>query len=229
MTRTGIVAALVTGVMAGELFHPTSFAEETSRVDFPRVVIQCQVIEVGPDGQGEAVCRPQIMTLDNQSARVFVGDHLPIIEPSKIGETGFAQDKITYEPVGVELVVTPKIRPDGKIVARVNVNVSSLEWVKGMGEEIANARAFHHDTKETTVAARSGETVTVRGPSVWKERQKETQIPWFGDLPLVGPAFHYRTTSNEKCHLRVLLTPHVARSQAEADRILAEQARKMGD
>ena len=60
-----------------------------------------------------------------------------------------------------------------------------------------------------------------------RDEKKENKVPWLGDLPYIGTAFRYRTQAKTKTELLVILTPHIVRSRAEADRVLAEESRRM--
>src|SRR5262249_47239695 len=146
-------------------------------------------------GRIDILSRPQVQTLDNQSARVFVGQNFPIIQGSTINAQGFAQAAVNYEPVGVELLVTPKISPDGKILMRVTPTVSTPQTTTvAVGNGIF-AVAVNQETVDTTVVAQDGETVAIGGLIQQNDTKSENKIPWFGDLPLVGAAFRYRTQS----------------------------------
>jgi type II secretory pathway component GspD/PulD (secretin) len=178
-------------------------------------------------GRIDILARPQVQTLDNQSARVFVGQNFPIIQGSTINAQGFAQAAVTYEPVGVELLVTPKINPDGKILMRVTPTVSTPQQTTvAVGNGIF-AVAVNQETVDTTVIAQDGETVAIGGLIQRNDTKSENKIPWFGDLPLVGAAFRYRTQSKAKRELLVIMTPHIVKTRADADAILAKESSRM--
>src|SRR5262249_47210931 len=72
-----------------------------------------------------------------------------------------------------------------------------------------------------------GETVVLGGMISKRDAKVENKIPWVGDLPYVGALFRYRTQTRAKTELVIILTPHVIRNKADAERVLAEEARKM--
>jgi general secretion pathway protein D len=76
---------------------------------------------------------------------------------------------------------------------------------------------------ETTVAAMDGETVAIGGLISSKDTKTQTGIPILGDLPIVGAAFRYRIKAHSRTELMVILTPHVIRNKADADRIINEE------
>jgi len=89
------------------------------------------------------------------------------------------------------------------------------------------ATVFDQQQVQTTVLAGDGETVAIGGLIAKNNSRQENKIPWFGDLPLVGAAFRFRTQNQFKRELLVILTPHVVRCEADAARILIDEARKM--
>src|SRR5262249_57549612 len=59
------------------------------------------------------------------------------------------------------------------------------------------------------------------------DTKSENKIPWFGDLPLIGAAFRYRTQSKSKRELLVIMTPHIIHNRFDADAILAKESSRM--
>src|SRR5262249_30182550 len=82
-------------------------------------------------------------------------------------------------------------------------------------------------TVDTTVIAQDGETVALGGLISKRDEKHENKVPWFGDLPYVGAAFRYRTMAKTKTELLIIMTPHIVRNRAEADMVLADEARRM--
>jgi type II secretory pathway component GspD/PulD (secretin) len=178
-------------------------------------------------GRIDILSRPQIMTLDNQTASLNVGQSIPYVTSTNITATGLISNGIAYQNVGVLLTVTPRISPDGKVLMRVNPTVSSVAPTSinlGNGQL---ATAFNEQNINTTVSAQDGETVAIGGLIQRRDEKNENKVPWLGDLPYIGAAFRYRTQAKSKTELLVILTPHVVRTRADADRVLAEESRRM--
>lgn len=177
-------------------------------------------------GRIDILSRPQVMTLDNQQARVFVGQDFPIILGSNVN-LGVITNNVDYRPVGVEMLVTPRIMPDGRVLMRVVPQVSSTSATNvALGNGVF-ATAINQQIIETTIIAHDGETVAIGGLISKRDTKSENKIPWLGDLPVVGTAFRFRTQTKSKQELLVILTPHVVRNLADAKRILAEESKKM--
>jgi type II secretory pathway component GspD/PulD (secretin) len=179
----------------------------------------------------DVLSRPQLMTADNQAARILVGQNFPYVTASVVttGVTGIpaVTNTVDYRDVGVSLQVTPKINPDGSVIMRVIPEVSSpAQTTVDLGNGVF-ATAFNVQTVETTVIAHDGETVVLGGLITRRDDKQERKIPWFGDLPGVGALFRFRGHAKEKRELLVILTPHIVRSMWDAEMVFAEEHKRM--
>jgi type II secretory pathway component GspD/PulD (secretin) len=174
----------------------------------------------------DVLSRPQVMTLDNQTAAVSIGQDIPIVSSSSVTATGLVTTSVDRRNVGVLLRVTPRITPEGKVLMRIFPEVSSVIAQPVQLGNGVQSTAFNIEQVETSCVAQDGETVVIGGMIQTRDLKNETKVPGLGDLPYVGAAFRYRTQVREKREVLVILTPHVVRSQVEADRVLSEEARK---
>jgi type II secretion system protein D len=178
-------------------------------------------------GRIDVLSRPQIQTTDNQTALINIGQDYPYVSSVAVTGTGVVTPGITYRSIGVILQVTPRISPDGTVFMRVIPEVSSVApTMINLGNNIL-ASAFNVQHVETTVSAKDGETVAIGGLITKRDEKHENKFPWVGDLPYVGALFRYRTQTKSKTELLVILTPHIVRCPMDADRILAEESRRI--
>ena len=191
--------------------------------DFFNLLIRALKVQ----GRIDVLSRPQVTALDNQQARVFVGQNFPIVLGSTVTATGLVSNNITYEPVGVQLVITPRITPDGRVIMRVTPEVSSTAPTNVSLGNGVTATAINQQIVDTTVVSMDGETVALGGLITKRDAKAENKVPWLGDLPYIGAAFRYRTQTKAKTELLVIMTPHIVRTRADADRILAEESKRM--
>jgi general secretion pathway protein D len=178
-------------------------------------------------GRVDILSRPQVMTLDNQAALVTVGQSVPIVTGTTLTATGFSQNNVSYQNIGVVLNVQPRISPDGKVFMRIQPEVSSISNSTVSVGGGATLPIFNTQQVQTTVVAGDGETVAIGGLITRNDTKSQNSVPWLGDLPGIGSLFRYRTQNKEKRELLVVLTPHIVRSRLEADQILSEEARRM--
>src|SRR5262249_35510542 len=169
----------------------------------------------------------QIMALDNQTATLNVGQNVPIVSSTTLSGSGLATTSIDRLAVGVNLTVTPRINPDGTILMRVTPEVSTItNTMYPLGNNLFGT-SYNDQRVDTTILAGDGETVAIGGLIQKTDTKNENKIPWFGELPYVGALFRFRTQQKHKMELLVIMTPHIVRSRADGDRVLAEEARRM--
>jgi type II secretory pathway component GspD/PulD (secretin) len=208
----GRASTIVPGSPSGFVFSASS--------DYFNLLIRALAAQERVD----VLSRPQIMTLDNQAASVQVGQSVPYTASTGVA-AGTATTAVNYLNIGILLNVIPKICPDGKVIMRVTPTVSAL--APAFNTAGVNAPAIATQTLDTTVIAHDGETVVLGGLMRRSDTKNENKVPWFGDLPYLGTLFRYRTQAKAKQELLVIMTPHIVRNRAEADRILAEEGRRM--
>lgn len=174
----------------------------------------------------DILSRPQIMTLDNQSATILVGQSFPYATGTN-SSFGVVTLNVNYRNIGVELDVTPRISPEGKVIMRVKPQISSAApGTLPLGNGFT-AQIFNVQTVDTTVVAADGETVAIGGLISKNDTHSENKIPWLGDLPYVGACFRYRNHFTTRRELLVILTPHIVRSCHEKEKVLADESKRI--
>ena len=170
------------------------------------------------------ISSPQLMVLDNQTARLQVGDEVPTITGSSIQTTDTTSpvvNNIQYRNTGVILEVKPHVNASGLVVLDVVQEVSNLAGVL-LGSPIIAQRKI-----ESIVAVQSGETVALGGLIQDQETDSVSGIPILSDLPLIGNLFKVTEKATKRTELLVLITPRVVRNQAEARRVTDELRRRL--
>lgn len=180
----------------------------------------------------EILSRPQIMTLDNQEAFIQVGQQVPLIANSVIQPQGGVVNTVQYQDVGIILQVVPKINPDGSVVMRVDPEISALAPITDANARVevstgVFARAINTTRAQTTVSANDGQTAVIGGLIRRETEVEERKVPLLGDVPVLGHLFRYDRETKTKRELLILLTPHVVRCAADAERIKQMEAERI--
>jgi type II secretion system protein D len=180
----------------------------------------------------EVLSRPQIMTLDNQQASILVGAEVPRITGSNLVQGAGVSQNVEYVPSGIILEVTPKINPDGTIVMQVSPEISRLAPANDPDQTVTispgvTARALEITKATTTVSTQDGQTVVIGGLIRKSTEKEERKVPCLGDVPYLGHLFRYDRLTERRTELLIILTPHVIRSQADAERVKAMEAARM--
>ncbi len=165
---------------------------------------------------------PRIMTKNNQEAVINVGQAVPFLVSTQETATGGILTSTDFRDVGVILTVTPRINRSGTVSLDVNQQINSLVEFTLFDAPIISTREA-----SAFVTIKDKQTMVIGG--MIKDDKTETvhKIPVLGDIPLLGKLFRRTDTRVEKTELMVFITPHVVYTDADADRVTAEQREKL--
>ncbi|HEX8571574.1 MAG TPA: type II secretion system secretin GspD [Allosphingosinicella sp.] len=169
---------------------------------------------VKSDSKSNILSTPSIMTLDNQEARILVGQEIPITTGEALSPNFDNQFRtVDRENVGITLEVLPQINAGGSIKLNLRQEVSSIAGpVSGRSSDlILNKREI-----ETVITVDDGEIVGIGGLLDDNERRTIEAIPFLGDLPVVGNLFRSKSRSRAKTNLMVFIRPTILRSPEDA-------------
>jgi hypothetical protein len=179
-------------------------------------------------GRLDVLSRPQLVLTDNQTGFFQVGQQFPRLTNAILTGVGTAQQGIEYVDIGIVLRVTPRISPDGRVLMRVEPQISAPSPTPiNLGGGLV-AFAFDIQTVQTTVLAGDGETVLLGGLIRKSDSKQENKIPVLGDLPWVGAAFRFRVQDQQRRELIFIMTPHIIRNEADYARVTAMEMAKIG-
>lgn len=154
-------------------------------------------------GNAKILANPRVQVMDNDSASVFIGDTLRV-RIATAGALGAQTIEVLEFPVGIILLLRPRINPDGTITMHVNPAVSTIRSVDANGLPQTSTREA-----ETTVVVNDGETVVLGGLIRDEQTETLTKFPILGDLPVIGELFKNRTKSKRRTDIVVTITPRI--------------------
>ena len=175
---------------------------------------------VKSDTESNLLSTPSIMTLDNQEAKILVGQEIPVTTGQALSQNFDNQFRtVQRQNVGVQLEVKPQVNAGGAIKLFIKQEVSSIAGPvsNDNSDLIVNKRQI-----ETTVTVDDGEIIALGGLLDDNERRTLEKIPLLGDLPAIGQLFRSRSRSRAKTNLMVFIRPTILRS-AEDSRAIAAQ------
>jgi len=173
------------------------------------------------------ISTPSLMVLDNKTARLQIGDQVPITTQtatSTVTANTAIVNSITMQDTGVILSVTPRINESGRVQLEIEQEVSSV--VKTTTSNIDSPTIQQRRVK-TTVVVNDGDVLTLGGMIQDQASRSSNQIPLLGDLPGIGAVFSNRDNSVNKTELIILIRPRVVRDGAEGRLVTEEYRRKM--
>lgn len=162
---------------------------------------------------------PSILTLDNESARILVGQEIPVTSGEVLGDSNTNPFRtIDRQDVGIQLEVTPQINAGGGITLQLRQEVSSIAGpvAADFSELILNKREI-----ETRVLVDDGAIVVLGGLLDQQDRRSTDKVPLLGDIPGLGRLFRNDARASERTNLMVFLRPTIIRDAADAQHITA--------
>lgn len=185
------------------------------------------------DRQLRILSRPVIRTMDNQPSFIQVGQRVPRIIGSTVGNFG-QSNQISLENVGLILGVTPRISPDGRVAMEIDAEKSKVgpeeEGIPvGTSPEGTVIRSPRVDTitAQATVSVADGETVVLGGLISTEEESVERRAPYLADIPILGHLFRYDWSDDRRSEMLIILTPQVIENPADAESLKQAEFARM--
>jgi type II secretory pathway component GspD/PulD (secretin) len=150
--------------------------------------------------QAKLLATPQTAVLDDQDASVFIGDTLRFQSLAQSSPTTGNQFTVVEVPVGIILLVHPRVNDDGYITLRVHPVVSTVTGFTAGLPQTSSREA------ETVVRVKDGDTLVIAGLIRDEDIRQMSKIPLLGDLPLIGNLFKNEMRNHRRSEVMVFLT-----------------------
>jgi len=162
-------------------------------------LLELELSAMQAEGRGEVVSTPRIITANQHEAYIEQGVEIPFQEAASSGATS-----TSFRKAVLGLTVKPQITPDESIIIDLTVNKDTVGEISPTGVPSINTREVN-----TQVLVANGETVVLGGIYEQTYIQQRNQVPFFGDLPLVGKLFQQNIAQDDKSELLVFVTPKI--------------------
>jgi general secretion pathway protein D len=172
------------------------------------------------DTDSHILSTPQLLTSDNETAKITVGKNVPYLTKASSGDTNYSNYE--YKDVGISLEITPQISKDGLIRLEIALEVTKLESTTDQFQPTTLKR-----TVDTTVVVNDKNTVVIGGLIDEALSQTEYRVPCLGSIPVLGWLFKSVGKGKEETNLYIFLTPHVLEEAVDADAIYEEKMLEM--
>ena len=165
------------------------------------------------DSTANILATPNLLTLDNEEAKIVVGQNVPFItgQYAQTGSTTTVTPFQTIErrDVGLTLRIRPQITEGGTVRLAIYEEVSRVADTSNASGIITNLRSL-----ESTVLIEDGQIIVLGGLIQDSQTDGSQKLPFLGDVPLVGALFRYDTRARNKTNLMVFLRPTIVRGAA---------------
>jgi general secretion pathway protein D len=177
---------------------------------------------------------PDLLVLNNGTARLQVGSQLPIAtgsSTSTISPNAPTVNSISYKDTGVILQITPRVNASGLVLLDMSEEVSSAAAPPPSGQTTTTAQQSSPtiNTRRVTssLAINDGQTICLAGLIQDQRTNTSSGLPWLKDIPVLGFIFGQKSDQVSRSELIVLVTPHVVRDRADVDAVTSEVRNKL--
>lgn len=180
------------------------------------------------EAQANILSTPSIMTLDNEEAKIVIGQNLPFITGSYSATSGSnaVTPFQTYErrDVGLTLKVKPKITAGGVVHLQIYQEASSVQTgtASNSAGPVTNKRSL-----ESSVLVDDGRLIVLGGLIEDKLGNDEEKVPVLGDVPVLRNLFRYENRSRKKTNLMVFLRPSIVRDTRDYETLTEDRYRDL--
>lgn len=175
-------------------------------------------------GDANILSTPNLMTLDNEEARIIVGQNVPMVTGSyasnSTGGTVNPFTTVERKDVGLMLRVRPQINENGTVKLAVFQEVSSVDEST---RKDTNGLTTNKRSIESNVLVEDGNIVVLGGLIDDNYSQAEDRVPLLGDIPVVGNLFRNTNRKRNKTNLMVFLRPVVMRDATATNQVSSER------
>jgi pilus assembly protein CpaC len=161
-------------------------------------------------GQVKTLAEPNLVAMSGDTASFLAGGEFPIPVAQSGGSNG-ATPTITVEfkQFGVSLAFTPTLLKDGLINLVVNPEVSSIDPNVSIDLGLIKVPGIKVRRAHTTVELRDGESFTIAGLLKEDYQTQIRQLPFAGDIPILGALFRSNGYQRDETELVIVVTPHL--------------------
>ncbi|MES2186089.1 MAG: type II secretion system secretin GspD, partial [Pseudomonadota bacterium] len=179
-------------------------------------------------GDANVLSTPNLLTLDNEEAKIVIGQNVPFVTGQYANSTGSSTvnpfTTVERKDVGLTLRVKPQINENGTVKLAIFQEVSSVDQstVSNLNGPTTNKRSI-----ESNVLVDDGSIVVIGGLLSDDYSLGQDKVPLLGDVPLIGGLFRNETRSRKKSNLMVFLRPIVVRDAADSDTLTQDRYEAM--
>ena len=168
------------------------------------------------DADAQVIAKPQVRVSEGEKATVRIGDRIPIptttfnAAPTVGGTVGVPITSFTYQNVGINIDIEPRVHHNKEITLKLKVEVSSLAGQisagAGLSQPIIGTREI-----DTTIRLKDQETNLLAGLIREEERKSMSGVPGLSDIPVLRRIFGNNETNVQQTDIVLTLTPHIIR------------------
>ena len=180
------------------------------------------------DTDNRILATPSLMTTENKESTILIGQNVPFITgqyTNQGGDSAAPFQTIKREDLGTILKLKPKIGKNGDIIMEIWQEISRIDQsAVGLSDVVTVKRQI-----STVVSAKEGETIAIGGLRVEQEEIGVSKVPFFGDLPFLGPLFTQESSKTVSRNLAIFLRPTIVSNQIQRAKVVKAWRVNLGE
>jgi pilus assembly protein CpaC len=160
-------------------------------------------------GLARRLAEPNLIALSGDTASFLAGGEFPFPVGADNGEI-----TIEFKKFGVGLTFSPTVLPDGIINIEIEPEVSQLDPTNTLRLNGFDIPSLIVRRAHTTVELRDGQSFAIAGLLQSNHSKALSQLPWVGDVPVLGALFRSSSFQKEQTELVIIITPHLVEPAA---------------
>ncbi|MCS6957062.1 MAG: type II secretion system secretin GspD [Aquificaceae bacterium] len=191
---------------------------------FPDLVLLLSLLEKGTGFN--LISNPKVLTLDNQTAEIKVGQVVPFASGVKFDINGQPVITYDYKEVGLDLKITPTIA-EGNLRLMINLQVQEIvDFIRPQVGQLSYAVPVTSNRQvNSDVVVENGQTIIIGGLVSTRSISTEEGVPGLKNLPIFGRLFRRDSQTEDKVSLFIFLTPYIVEKPEDLTRITQEHQR----
>ncbi len=165
-------------------------------------------------GLARSLAEPNLVALSGDTASFLAGGEYPIPVPGSLGSV-----TIDYKRYGVGLAFTPTVLRDGLINLKIEPEVSELDFAHQVQFAGYSIPPLIVRRASTTVELRDGQSFVIGGLLQNISATAQQQLPWLGDVPVLGALFRSAAYNKNETDLAIIVTPRIVRPTRPGDTV----------
>ena len=155
-------------------------------------------------GVVRTLAEPNLVALSGQEAKFLAGGEYPVPVSQEDGVI-----TIEFKPFGVELNFIPRVVDKDLINLELEAAVSDIDPTNGITIDAFTIDAFSRRETSSTVELRDGESFAIAGLLQDNFVDENQQLPWLGDVPVLGSLFRSASYQRDQTELVIIVTAHL--------------------
>jgi pilus assembly protein CpaC len=207
-------ATISSAVAAGVLSGTAPFGFLISRLIGGSNPLDVALNALEQKGLARSLAEPNLVALSGDTASFLAGGEFPVPVPGVLGQV-----TIDYKRYGVGLAFTPTVLRDGLINLKIEPEVSQLDTSHPVQVAGISVPPLIVRRASTTIELRDGQSFVLGGLLQNQSNTAQQQLPWLGDVPVLGALFRSAEYRKNETDLAIIVTPRLVRPLRPGDKV----------